>query len=132
MNTDRKIDDPFRQHRRVLQTIGRWLEPPEKVQQQSAATAPTETGLRATRLEPLTCATDPQRPSCLQMVRRRSTVRFRNGTPAQRDFFEILFIDLFQDQELAHLMRDREAVNDPGQHSPEELVRDFRKHVRGR
>jgi hypothetical protein len=54
-----------------------------KVQQQSAATAPTETGLRATQVEPLTCVTDLQRPSCLQMVRRRSTVRFRNGAPAQ-------------------------------------------------
>ena len=48
MNTDRKVDELFRQHRRILQTIGRWLEPPEKVQQQSAATAPTETGRRAT------------------------------------------------------------------------------------
>jgi hypothetical protein len=86
MSTDRKVDDLFRQHRRILQTIGRWLESPEKVQQQSAATAPTETGLRATRLEPLTCVTDLQRPSCLQMVRRRSTVRFRNGAPAQHEF----------------------------------------------
>jgi hypothetical protein len=70
MSTDRKVDDLFRQHRRILQTIGRWLELPEKVQQESAATAPTETGIRATRFEPLTCVTDLQRPLCLQMVGR--------------------------------------------------------------
>jgi hypothetical protein len=29
MSTDRKVADLFRQHKRILQTIGRWLEPPE-------------------------------------------------------------------------------------------------------
>jgi hypothetical protein len=69
MSADHKVDDLFRQHRRILQTTDCWLELPEKVQQKSAATALTETGLYATRLEPLTCATDLQRPSCLQMVK---------------------------------------------------------------
>jgi hypothetical protein len=75
MVTNRKIDDLFRQHRRILQMVGRWFELSGKVQQQSAATAPTKTGLRTTRFEPLTCASDPQRPLCLQMVKRRSARR---------------------------------------------------------
>jgi len=60
MSIDRKVGDLFRKHKRILQTIGRSLEPLEKEQQQSAATAPTETGLCATRLEPLACVTDLQ------------------------------------------------------------------------
>jgi hypothetical protein len=44
MSTNRKIDDLFRQHRRILQMIGRWFELSGKVQQQTAATAPTEVG----------------------------------------------------------------------------------------
>jgi len=61
MSIDRKVDDLFRKHKRILQTIGRWLlEPLENEQRHSAATAPTETGLCATRLEPLTCVTDLQ------------------------------------------------------------------------
>ena len=88
MSTDRKVDDLFRQHRRILQTSDRRLELPEKVQQQSAATALAEISLRPTLYEPLTCASDLHRPVCLQMVRRRSTVRFRNGAPAQMPLFE--------------------------------------------
>ena len=83
MSTDRRVDDVFRQHRRILQASDRWLELPEKVQQQSAATAPAEISLRPTPYEPLTCASDLHRPLCLQMVRRRSTVRFRNGAPGK-------------------------------------------------
>ena len=66
-------DELFRQHRRILRTGDRCFELPEKVQQQSAATAPTEISLRPTLYEPLTCASDLRRPLCLQMVRRRST-----------------------------------------------------------
>jgi hypothetical protein len=74
MSTDRGVDDLFRQHGRILQTSDRWLELPEKVQQQSAATAPAEISLRPTPYEPLTCASDLRRPFCLQMVRRRSSL----------------------------------------------------------
>lgn len=63
-----QVDDLFRQHRRILQTGDRWLELPEKVQQQSAATAPVEISLRPTLYEPLTCASDLHRPLCLQMA----------------------------------------------------------------
>jgi hypothetical protein len=48
MSTDRKVNDLFRQHRRILQTSDHWLELPEKVQQQSAATAPAQISLRPT------------------------------------------------------------------------------------
>jgi hypothetical protein len=62
MGTGRLVDDLFRQHKRILQTSDHWLELPEKVQQQSAATAPTEISLRPTLNEPLTCASDLHRP----------------------------------------------------------------------
>ncbi len=62
VSTDRKADDLFRQHRRILQTSDRWLELPEKVQQQSAATAPAEISFRVTVYEPFTCASDLHRP----------------------------------------------------------------------
>ena len=48
MSTDRKVDDLFRRYRRVLQTSDHWLERPEKVQQQSAATALAQISLRPT------------------------------------------------------------------------------------
>jgi hypothetical protein len=64
MSTDREVDHLFRQYRRILQTSGRWLEPPEKVQHQSAATAPAEISLRTIVYEPLTCASDLHRPHC--------------------------------------------------------------------
>lgn len=85
MSTDRRVDDLFRQHRRILQTSGRWLELPEKVQQQSAATAPAEISLRPTLWESLTCASDLHRPLCLQMARRRSESPSRPVVPVAAD-----------------------------------------------
>jgi hypothetical protein len=75
MGTDRKVDDLFRQHTRILQTSSRWLEPPEKVQHQKCinhATTPDEASLHPTQYEPLTCVSNLRRPPCLQMVKRRS------------------------------------------------------------
>jgi hypothetical protein len=64
----------------MLQTSDRWFEPPpEKVQQQSAATAPAEISFRPILYEPLTCASDLHRPLCLQMVRRGHSDELSGG-----------------------------------------------------
>ena len=76
-----------RQHRRILRTSDRWLELPEKVQQQSAATAPAEISLRKTPYDPLTCACDLHRPLYLQLVSpdcRRCRCRGAWPSPAGR------------------------------------------------
>jgi hypothetical protein len=71
MNTDRKADDLFRQHSRILQTSRRRLEQREKCSTKVQQPHRSRSAF-ATLYELLTCASDLQRSLCLQMVRRRS------------------------------------------------------------